>query len=139
MLSLSSNHFSVPELKITPVEVESGIVNFYSWIVRDNSIPLWGDPNYMEIKDDFHWTALPCSEFIELDEYGEYDWNSKRTEVSGEERVTWLFTKDGRIRPSHRSLRIYGSEKIASFLKGMYVGGDPRKGCRFKRGAVCRL
>lgn len=138
MLSLSSNHFSVPELKVHSVELNGNTYEICSWMVRDNSIPIWGEPNYMIIKDDFHWTVLPDSEFIEVDESGNFDWNSKRTEISGEERVTWLFTKDGRIRPSHRSLRIYGSEKIASFLKGMYVGGDPRKGCRYK-GAVCRL
>lgn len=65
--------------------------------------------------------------FNEVVAIGRRDWNFTTLEegpdgtfVQSKNKVTYLMTADGRVKPSFRALRIYGSEKLQPYISALF-------------------
>lgn len=110
MLSLTYDQYDIPEL------VKSSTDGKKVWILplkcKDHSY-LGNSRILLDV--DFNYTFY----------WSEFDNNGN---VEARERVTFLYTSTGKVKPSPRTLRILGDNKVSQILKGLYRGGDPDKG-----------
>lgn len=109
MLSLTHDQYDFPKL-----------------FVRDDGKKYW----QMDVlgKD----SALLGDSYLTLDVNFNYTFQIKKLDAEGNvearERVTFLYTSDGKVKPSPRTLRVLGDRKVSMILKRLYRGGDPGKG-----------
>jgi len=102
MLSLAYPNYHPPIY----VSDEDGSVSWW--------LPMGDDPNSgLSLSREFNWT-------VKADVLAGKD--------LGGERVTFSFDLDGKVKPSGRTLRRFGSKAVSSALKRIYAGGDPKAG-----------
>jgi hypothetical protein len=110
MLSLTYDQYDIPNLITRSADGKK----FWRLSIKSKDQSNLGDSRLL-LDVDFNFTFV----WQTLDANGD---------VEARERVTFLYTSDGKVKPSPRTLRVLGDNKVSTILKALYRGGDPEKG-----------